>query len=380
MLLSEIGLSIPLFARGLNGIPTTNDGGMDLASRCNDYQHTIAAKGGFESMRTGFVCDRFEAIDILTSWLGRSTIVKGPNLNTIWEGQLAEITATFGQRASGVSLDTMTNRVRVRYSLPAGGADVTAPVTDADSIAIYGTRDGVEALGSTSATAALNAAIRILIQRRVPAQRPSTKISTGRIGDVSVDLLFRGWYSTLGWVLTENASTTVTATDSQIATLISGIAATNAFIPSSGHTIGVTGISDVETIAADTRYLDKIEKLVSQGDGVDRWVLMCLDNRLLTFRKWAGATPTVIHYVADLGGYQVFNPGGGLVAPWDVRPDTMYQEIGLLDASPSTTAYDAAARQYVERVTCTIGRDGVGVTLEAAASDSLDVMLAALGG
>lgn len=384
MLLSEIGLSIPLFARGLAGIPTTDYGGIDLAGRCTNYEQATAARGGFETMRTGFLCDRDEAIDILNSWLGRSTIVKGPTMQTIWEGQLAEISITLGQRSRSVSLDTLANRVRMRYSLPAGGASVTSPISDAASIAIYGTKDRVEAIAQTSAAAAAEAAVRALAQWRVPAQRASTKIGTGRLGEVSVDLLFRGWYWTLGWVLTSRTSTTITATDAQIFDLIqdsgSGIGAVNPFIDPSGALIGSTGSSDTEFIAPETTYLQKIEKLRDQGDGADRWVLMCLEGRRLTFRRWAGADPTTIAYVADLGSHQVFNPQGGLIQPWDVRPDAMYQELGLLDATPSVAAYDTAARQYVERVVCTIGRDGAGVTLEPAASDSIDTLLAALGG
>lgn len=383
MLLSDIGLSIPLFARGLAGIPTAGYSGIDLAARCTGYEHAIAARGGFESMRTGFVCDRWEAVSILNNWLGMSTVVRGPALQTIWEGQLAEISITLGQRTSSVSLDTLANRVRMRYSLDTGGASVTTPVSDAASIAIYGTKDRVEAISRTAAAAAAEAAVRALAQWRLPAQRPSTKIGTGRLGDVSVDLLFRGWYWTLGWVLTSRTSTTITATNAQILDLIqnsgSGIGAVNAFIDPSGSLIESTGSSDTEFIAPETSYLDKIEKLVGQGDGADRWALMCLENRKLTFRRWAGADPATIAYVADPGDYQVFNAAGALIPPWDIRPDAMYQELGLLDATPPPSAYDTPATQYVERVVCTIGRDGVGVTLEPAASDSLDVLLAALG-
>lgn len=126
--------------------------------------------------------------------------------------------------------------------------------------------------------------------------------------------------------------------------------------------------------------MDKLDRLVSQGDGTDRWVLMCLEDRVLTFRQWAGASPETIHYVANLTSHQVHTPEGVWVPPWDVRPDRMYQEVDLLAPGPTPTAFDDSTRQYVERVTCTIGPDRVGVSLEPAASDSLDAFLAAIGG
>lgn len=380
MLLSELGLSIPLFQRGAGGIPTTRDDGTDLSDRCDGYQHRIAARGGFESMTTGYRCSLAEAKRALFGdWLGRSTIVKGPAMQTIWEGQLCEITATLGQRSRSISLDTVANRVRVRYSLPNGGADVTTILDDLPSQAIYGVKDAVIALGSTAAAAAANAAGRYLAQWAYPVQRPSTQIATGGGGDIRLDFLFRGWYFTLDWVLHENSSEVSTTTNTQITTLIGGggIGGMNAFIDPSGSLVDIPGVSDTEFTAPDTPYMEKIESLVEQGDGSERWVLMCLEDRKLTFRKWAGATPGTIHYVADLGGHQVYTPQGALVPPWDVRPDRMYQEIGLLDATPVATA-DDATRQYVERVVCSIDAGGAGVTIEPAATDSLDVLLSAL--
>lgn len=384
MLLSEIGLSIPLFERGSGGVPTSNYHGIDVAVRAESYEHAIAARGGFESLRTGFACETDEAIDILNTWLGRSTIATGPEGQTIWEGQLVEITANLGQRRRSVALEGMSNRVRVRYSQNNAAASVTSAASDADSIAAYGTRDAVIAIGATTPSAAADAASRALAQWKNPIQRPSTQIATGDQGEVGVELLFKGWYWTLGWVLTSRTSATVTATGTQIGDLIQtsgvGIGTVNAFLNTSRATIGATGRSDTEFIADDTTYLSKIEKLVGLGDGTDRWVLLCLEGRQLTFRKWAGADPSSVTYIAPLGDHAVYTPAGALVPPWDVRPDAMYQEVGLLDAFPVGSAFDTATRQYVERVVCRVDQNGTSVTLEPAAQDSLDVLLAALGG
>lgn len=379
MLLSEIGLSIPLFERGAAGIPTTNYHGIDLAGRTDRYEHTIAARGGFESMSVGFAADLDDAIDIFNNWLGRPTVVTGPETQTIWEGQLAEIGITLGQRRRSISLDKLANRLRCRYTDTNGVTATTSPTSDSASIALYGTKDAVISMSHVTSTTASGTAARALSQWKNPQQQPSTQIMTGDSGQVAVDLHFRGWYWTLGWVMTSRTSTTATATGTQIGDLVQtsgvGIGVTNAFLSASRAYIETTGVSATEEIAEETTFLEKIEQLVAQGDGADRWVLMCLEGRQLNFRKWAGATPSTIHYIAPLGSHQVFSPEGALVDPWDVRPDRMYLEVGMLDASPLSTAYDAAARQYVERVVCSISGDRIGVTLEPQASDSLDVVL-----
>lgn len=377
-LLSDIGITIPLFGRGAAGVPSTTLAVADLAGRCDSYEHTIAARGGFESMRTGFKADLDEAIDIFNTWLGRSTVVSSPDAMTIWEGILAGISVTLGQRRRSISLDKLSNRLRCRYTDENGTTAVTSPTSNSASIALYGTKDAVVSASNITATQASGIAARALSQWKTPQQQPDTQITTGNLGDVSVDLLFRGWYWTLGWVVTSRTSTTTTATGTQIGALIAtsgvGIGVTNPFLSTSTFNIGTTGRSPSEFIPPETAYQEKIEQLVSEGDGTDRWVLMCLENRELHFRKWAGATPDTIHYVANLGTHQVFTPQGRVVEPWDVRPDTMYQEVDLLTPAP-VAGYDDATRQYVERVVCTVSNSRIGVTLEPQASDSLDVLL-----
>lgn len=379
MLLSDIGITIPLLRRGASGIPSTDLVVSDLAGRCTSYEQTIAARGGFESMRIPFVADLDEAIDIFNTWLGHSTVVTGPDTQIIWEGQLAEISVTLGQRRRSIGLDKLANRLRCRYTDTNGVTATTSPTSDSASIALYGTKDAVISMSHVTSTTASGAAARALAQWKNPQQQPSTRIETGGGGNVVVELLFRGWYWTLGWVVTSRASTTATATGTQIGDLVQtsgvGIGVTNAFLSASRAFIGTTGVSATEEIAEETTFLEKIDQLVAQGDGVDRWVLMCLDGRQLNFRKWAGATPSTIDYIASLGGREVLTPEGRVIEPWDVRPDAMYQEVDLLSAAPVGTAYDGFERQYVERVVCQVSGDRIGVTLEPQASDSLDVVL-----
>jgi hypothetical protein len=85
-----------------------------------------------------------------------------------------------------------------------------------------------------------------------------------------------------------------------------------------------------------------------------------------------------ITYFERLGDANVYASDGGIVPPWDVRPNAMAQVTNLLDVSPVATAPDAAARKYVGRVTCTISGNQVGCTLEPSELDSVETRLASL--
>ncbi len=379
-LFAVIGLRINVFRAGVAGIPTTIF--LDAYSRrVQTYEHAICATGGFESMQWTYTGNLSEARLWLREGLMRSVIVYGPDAEIVWEGYVTQVDVNFGTKQRSVSLDSMANRIRVRYSTVLDTPGVTANVEDAYSQYLYGVKDYVEGLNKSTSTDAANAAAAILASMKNPRMQPTTTIQTGDVtSGAAITISCAGWYTTLGWVLTSRTSTTNTATGTQIGDLIStsspGIGQTNAFLNTETGRIGSTGITATEKIDDDTPYRTKIEDLVKLGDGTDRWVLMCLEGRQLWFQKWAGATPATIDYQGSLHSRQVFDANGGWVRPWRVRPDTMYIERDLLDPAPVLTQQDAAARQYVERVHCTIGETDMGCDLEPQASDSLTARLA----
>jgi hypothetical protein len=393
-----IPLNIPVFERGASGIPTTTLAD-DLTGRIESYEHTIAATIGFESMRCNLTTEEFakvdvdEAVDMLSRWLGRSTVVTGPDAETVWEGFLTQIDADFGQgETRSIGLDAMANRINVRYTTVLGTPGSTGTASDTASQALYGVKDAVLSLpGTSTATAALNFRAKELARRKNPRMIPSTQIQRSKEdnapvapGTARISLTWAGWYTTLGWVLTSRTDTSTEATTTQVGALIGtsapGIGATNAFLSTSTTLIVASGISDTRKIEADTTYRQKIEALLGQGNSAgERLAYMVLEDRKLTVRQWAGATPNTVTYRRDLGDPNVYDATYGLVEPWNVRPDAIYEVRDLLDIGPVTTAADAAARLYVERVVCSITPEGTNVALEPQASDSFDAMLARLG-
>ena len=372
-------ITITVYAPGAGGVPSTSS--PIAVPPLQSYTHTITATGGFESMAAACVVDRETALDWLANGLMRSVAVYGPENTTfpIWEGYLTQIDATFGQEQRSVSLDAMGNRVRVKYTTVLGTPGTTSSVSDTASQALYGVKDLVLSIGEYTATAAANLAAVFLADKKNPKMTPGTTVATGDLGEVSLTLTGAGWYTTFDWLVTSNSSTSSVSTTTQIQNLTTTYNATNNFFSSNYADIAASGISDQEYIEADTTYREKIEKLLNQGTGTQRLVYGIYEGRQWKVAQWAGALPATLAYRRYLGDGQVYDKNGGVVQPWDVRPDAMYEVVDLLDPGPVSTAQDAAARFYVERVTCTVSADSVGVTLEPSDVDDISARLARIG-
>lgn len=380
--LGNLGFTVALTGAGASGAPTSTGWYENLAWRAESYSHTITAAGGFESMTLSFACDIDEAI----AWLNRlmySVVVYDPDLWIAWEGYLASVDVTIGGERRSVSLDAMANRVNVRYTTVLGTPASTGTSANTTSAGLYGTKDTVLSLSTTTATAAQNIRAAALAAMAYPRAVPSSEISATGSGEVRVDLAFAGWYTTLDWVLTSRNDATTEATTTQVGALIGasspGIGATNAFLSTSTASITASGVSDTRQIDADTTYRAKVEALLSQGNSSgQRLAWGVYENRVLFVDEWAGATPTTATYRRCLSDATVYGASGVSIPPWLVRPDAIMEVADMLDYADSTPV-DVAARYYVERVTCDIGSDGWRLSLEPAASDALDARLARLG-
>jgi hypothetical protein len=372
-------LTIPIYQPGTGGAPSTSILLAEIGQRIDSYQHSITATVGFESMSVTFVASIEESLTMLTTWLMASTTVYGPDGETLWEGALIGITAQLGSRSRSINLDGMANRMRVRYTTVLSTPGTTAQVSDATSVARYGTKDGVVSVGTTTATIAATLANAELAARKNPLAQPSTAIKTGSLGGVQITLQFVGWYDMLKWVMTSSTSTNTTSTTTQVQGLITSYNTVNNFFSSDYSRITASGVSDTETINNDTPYKEKIETLLKLGNSSNqRLAWGVYENRQFVVNQWAGATPTTIAYMGRFGEAVIYDGSGNTIDPWNVRPDAMYQEVDLLDVSPLNSATDTASTFYIERVTCSISQHDVNLSLEPAASTAIDSMIAIL--
>lgn len=367
----RLGLKIDVYERGTNGVPTTTFV-EDLAGRADRYDQAIDHHIGFESMTVSFPCTLEDALDWLSFGLMRSVIVTGPDVGpkqSAWEGFLETVEAQIGGEQRSVSVREMANRIRVQYQTVLGttGARPTTSTffEDTASEALYGKKDLVLALGNTTDGAEVddygNA---MLAKLKNPLAAPSSQIASGDLGEIRLTLTFAGWYTTLGNVLTSNTSTTKTSTTTQLGTLLTNIAAVNAFISTVTTNIVSSGVTATEFIETDTPYRQKIEALLARGNGTQPYAWGVYEDREFYASQWAGATPTTITYQRTISEAAIYDSAGGEVAFWDVRPNAVYQVQELLDIAPVATQQDAAARFYVARVTCSISEGQMSLTLE----------------
>lgn len=376
------GLGCHIFGRSL----TTTPGGFieDIAPRLTAYDHTATATFGYETARLALVArDLDEALE-WTERLLCPVTVYSPDAAVCWDGFVAGVAFQAGGRTRSLSLDTVANRVRVRYTLRGlGTPQVTASTSDTTSSAIYGVRDAVLGVGTTDSTGATGLRDAYLAARAYPRAVPQSVVGVpAEGGPITVEVTCAGWYATLDWVLVERTDTTTEATTVQLATLLGsslpGIGATNAFLVTS-PVVTATGVSTPRYIDPDTPYRQAIEQRLSLGDtGGQRLAWGVYTDRTFTCATWAGASPSSVTYRTRLGSSVVESAYGGVVDPWDVRPDAIAEDADLVASGPPSASVDTAERFYLERVAFSASAGGLSLTLETSDQTGVDARIARL--
>lgn len=374
----SLALTPAIYAPGASGVPSTATP-RNIGQRIDSYTHTISATGGFESATFGFTGTIEEGLYWLRHGPMCSVVVSGPDAEIMFEGFVSRVTFSVGGQTRSVDIGSMVNRARVRYTDVNGGARTTVTGSSVASIARFGTKDAVLSLDNTDKTPAENYRDTMLSRSGWPRMEPQSQVSTGKPAAnlPTVEISCTGWYYALDWLVTSNTSLTSVATNTQIATLLNAYNAVNPFLTVDTRYIEASGVNAPETIEPDTTYRARIEALLSLGTSItQRLAYGVYANRLFKAATWAGATPSVITYRGRLASGLLVNEFGARVEPWNVRPDAMLEIVDLLDPSPVSTAPDAAARQYIERVTCNVSAGQWSVTLEPENTDSLGAILA----
>lgn len=122
----------------------------------------------------------------------------------VWWGFVSEVRVRYGQVEVGASLEDMANKITVQYAKaapvtnPTGTRQTTTPVTDAASIAEYGTKELRISLSNASQAQAEALALNVLAQRSQPI---TDVIDSGANveGSFSATLVCAGWWETLRW-------------------------------------------------------------------------------------------------------------------------------------------------------------------------------------
>jgi len=80
-----------------------------------------------------------------------------------------------------------------------------------------------------------------------------------------------------------------------------------------------------------------------------------------------------------LGSGLITNPQGGIIDPWNVRPNAMYQVAELADGATRSAEQDGTGRYYVARTSFRADGSGVSVRCEPGEVDDLTARFARLG-
>lgn len=372
-----IPLSINVYERGVGGIPTAQY--VALPTLPNSYSHTLSDKYGFESMSFSIPVSLEVAQDWLASGIMRSVVVTGPDATICWEGVLTTISASIAQKRASASLERMANRVRCKYTTVLDTPGTSTTASNTTSQALYGIKDLAVPLDKATSTEAGYKRDRVLAEKAFPRSADASEAKTGAQGDVTLELQFSGWYATLEWLLYGNTSTSTSSATTQVGSMLTTIAAINAFISTSTLDIAALGRTVSGYAEPETTYRQGIEKLLGYGDTSGyplTWGVY--EDRVFRVAAWAGATPGTVTYYEVAGDSFVYTSGGLRVAPWDVRPNAMSVVRNLVDVAPAVGAVDAAARKYVGRVTCSIDGDSVGVSLEPSETGDITSQIAGL--
>jgi len=375
--------TIAIYDRGAGGAPTAIlvD---NLARAAESLEWTISDQFGFESARTQFTGTPDEGVGYFGR-LGCGVVIYGPGAERCWEGLITEVVITAGGESHSRGIDGMGNRWNVRYTTSLGVSLATGTSAETDSSAVYGVRDQIASISGSTSTGAQALRAQLLAARAWPVRHPSSEVTTGAdAGTLTIGIGMSGWYDTPGWVQTSRTDTSNDVTTDQVIDLIAasgvGIGVTNAFLATTSARITASGISDTMFIEADTTYRAKIEALLSQGNSAgSRLAWGVYEGRQFVVEPWAGATPSTIHSVRWLGSGLITNPQGGIIDPWNVRPNAMYQVAELADGATRSVEQDGTGRYYVARTSFRADGSGMGVRCEPGEVDDLTARFARLG-
>lgn len=375
-------LGISIYERGPGGAPTTNE--IDNVARiAESIEWSITDAFGFESCTVSFTGTPAD-LQVWFARLGCGIVVWGPAAERCWEGLLMTVEGQFGDERHSRSLEDMANRWDVKYTTANGVPLSAGTAGNTASQALYGVKDAVTTINTATATAAQQLRAQLLAVHSWPVRSSSSQLQVNSgAAQMTITLTFAGWYTTLDWVFTSRTDSTTEVTTLQVAALIGasspGIGATNAFLSTSTARITASGISDTRTIDAGTTYRAKIEQLLAQGNAGGQGLTWGVyEGRTFVVDLWAGATPNQLDYVRWLSGY-LTTPGGGIVDPWNVRPNRMCQVADMNDATARSAEQDAGGRFYVSRVTFRLDASGPSISLEPGADADLAARIARMG-
>ncbi|NJL54398.1 hypothetical protein HC928_03815 [bacterium] len=331
------------------------------------YRHKISAFGGFDSAQFRIAIERTGAEAVLLEYLGNevAVIVDNP-VRPIFEGYINAVTIDTGTVKIINSLDRVFNRVTVMYSDDTGTerTKTTGGATNADSIAVYGSKMAVFEVGEGYSNGS-NLATRTRDARLALQSWPKPITSFDSSGSFNVTIDVKGFYHTWEWdafPITGGSTISVGAYAKRLTTheVASPSPSPLPGWNSSRHTGNGNGVfyndQDLGEWTPNTAWtldlerrtgesnLASLQRAVDSGQGavaphrevigIGRYI-----ERLGYRRMFYRPANTDIRYMIDAyGDGRVMDLYGYEVPPWEVQPDASVVYTNLLTGITSTSA------------------------------------------
>lgn len=288
-----------------------------------NYTHRISAIGWFDAASCNLRLSAREAEIAFEGWIGNRVALYVDNpVVPVWEGLISRVTPEFGNVVPTRSSDNMFNRALTTTADGTVRTQSTVGNTTA-SQAIYGIKQGsVEGYYDTAAATRRNALRDFLIAHQAWPQSSLSLNAGGRM--VRVEMV--GFYHTLEWespvISTGGNSNPNVIITGVLSALGNGTTFFDNSVTSFVNTNTAFTINN-NALRAETAW-QFIVKATEPGDGADRWLAGILPTdpntgkRYLYYRE-ANSAIEYTAYARD--GARIRNLYGGLVKPWDVRPD-----------------------------------------------------------
>lgn len=295
------------------------------------YKHKISAVGGFDTCSFNLAVGRAESEQWLEQHLGNRMAIYVDNpAEPCFEGIVNRIKWQIGGLVFTTSLDQLMNRIQVNHSPGSTNLPVMSSATnDTASQAIYGIKQGVFDAGIqyTTATSTLPNALRDFLITVRAWPRISVAFSGGGSQSLlSVECI--GFYHTLKWEIYSSALATGGNANVIVGEVISGLANGTTFI-NNADTTGVatnSGFNQTRLSRNGQTAWQFLQAIQEAGDGAGGTpYVMGIEPTAFggtTRRFYYRAANTAIEYTTRLSdGLRIRNKYGGLVQPWNVRPD-----------------------------------------------------------
>lgn len=298
-----------------------------------EYQHRIAAIGGFDTADCQIAVDAHQAERFLQDYLGCRVAVFVDNPGApIWEGWINRLTINIGTVAYSRSMDQMFNRVTGVYTNGTGGATThQTQVNNLTSQAIYGIKEGSpeDGISRTTSTAVSDLRDRILSKQSYPL---SSLAFNDQAGVPLIQLQLKGFYWWLEWQKFAQANAANTAVSTFLGTMVTNYNNTT-FIDTANYDIETNTKTRIPIDLRDgnNTFWGVAQKMAEAGDGTNAFVSGISPTRQDGTRRfyYRTANTDVEYSIRSVDG-QVRDAFGRPVKPWLVQPDRVIRVDDIL--------------------------------------------------